>query len=243
LTLINVKRAKSGGSTPISAFLLSDTAGERIREFRIDRVASIGADETPVALDPFPKIILQLIPSSFSDFQFQVDLGQAKKFYMKSFGTSGLRRFRYNFDGWLGYDGEPTAFSYVQLFRSGTVETVDASTLRESSIPSVYFEKELFNTVRDLLKFQADIGVEPPLFALLTLINVKGYSMAVRDVIRRTPTPIDRDHLFVPEVIIESFESKNELVVKALVDPVWRACGFLETPYFNGEQQRFLWPR
>lgn len=114
-----------------SAFLLSEAAGERIRQFRVDRISLIGADETPVALDPFPKIVLHLVPSSFPDFQFQIDLGQAKTLYMKSLGTMGLGRFRYNFDGWLGYDGEPKAFSYVQLFRSGTVETVDASSLSD----------------------------------------------------------------------------------------------------------------
>lgn len=109
-------------------------------------------------------------------------------------------------------------------------------------IPGIFFERELLQTVKDLLKFQAELGVEPPIFALLTLIGVRGYSMAVgAGFLPRTPTPIERDHLFVPEVVVESFESTVDLIVKELVDPVWNACGFSETPNFKVDKQEFRW--
>ncbi len=50
-----------------STFIASESLAERIRQFRADRIAQIIANETPVPLEPSPKIVLHVLPlESFS---------------------------------------------------------------------------------------------------------------------------------------------------------------------------------
>ena len=45
-----------------SAFTLSEATTERIRNFRLDRIAKIAADETPIKLSAGAKLVLHVVP-------------------------------------------------------------------------------------------------------------------------------------------------------------------------------------
>lgn len=226
------------------AFNLSETITERIRNFRLDRISKIFANETPVPFYETAKIVLHLIPIiSFNPAQ-SYDIGEITS----HLGTIPLISAqggpsRYNFDGFLTYcidrrDEKGKSFSYAQLFRNGIIEAVEGLLLQRDNgqliIPSVAYEKELIKSLTDYLSLIKTLNVELPIFVFLTLMGVNGYSMALPSNYRTWNTQtIDRDVLQLPEVIIESYDVSADKVLKPCFDSIWNACGFPKDLYYN----------
>jgi len=230
-------------------FLLSETTAERIRLFRAERLGRIVADETPVALDKGAKTVLHIIPFGAFD--------PAAKFDMASFGddvwrflpigvSTTVSGYRYNLDGLLTYthSREPTSTrSYLQIFRDGSIEAVDASMLRAEGedlriIPSGRYEKKLLNALPRYLAIQKRLGVEPPFFIMLSLLGVLGYFVKPgRDDAfwRDGARPIDRDALLLPEVMVDSFECDPMEVMIPIFDMIWNASGWPRSMNYNEE--------
>ncbi|RCK72735.1 MAG: hypothetical protein ANABAC_1269 [Anaerolineae bacterium] len=224
------------------AFLLSETVADRIRDFRIQRVARIIAGETPVPLvskDRF-MLILHFIPySSFAikqDLDLQVCTNCSREyFYPHTF-------LRFNLDGLVFFLESSLVREYYQSFRSGQVEYVycgQFSKINEQPLlPSKSIEDTLINVSWNCLRYYQAISIEAPLFVLLTLSGVKGTRLELK-----IPYPpyfnnaqFDRDPVFIPEVMLDSFPAtKEELpnVLKPLRDAMWNASGFDSSPYFK----------
>ncbi len=225
------------------AFNLSETLIERVRHFNLDRASKILANETPESLAPTAKIVLHLIPIiSFNPAQ-SYDIGKiaSNPTCMPPIHSTGWN-WRYNLDGFLTYfkDREGKPWSYVQLFRSGIIEAVDASMLDASqdkrTIPSRLYEKELVESLSIYLSILKALNVEPPIFVFLDLFGVKGYSMAIPDYSSHHETrTIDRDVILLPEAIIESYDEKAEDILKSSFDSLWNACGFQRSFNYNDE--------
>jgi len=214
-------------------FALSETTAERIRNFRVKRLSKIVAGETPVALQEVPKIVLHIIPFSAFDPAAKINVSSLanKAGYFKPIYT-GVSGCRHNFDGFLTYDQSHEsgpANSYLQIFRNGSIEAVDAKILRPGPsgqiIPSSYYEERLLDAFSRYLTTQKQLGVNLPFFIMLSLLGVSGYIMAGPS----RPLyihPIDRDALLVPEVIVESFDCDLAEVMKPVFDTVWNAAGW-----------------
>lgn len=153
--------------------------------------------------------------------------------------------YRYNIDGFLtfGEDKNKKSYSYVQFFRSGIIEAVNGSMLEpykeKLQIPSVGYENELIKSLTNYLSLLQKLSTEPPIFVFLTLLGVKGYSMAVSErFVSAKSDVIDRDILQLPEVIIESYDINPEKVLKPCFDSIWNACGFPRDLYYNDAGKR-----
>lgn len=224
------------------AFNLSETITERIRNFRLDRISMIFANETPVPFYDNPKIVLHLVPIiSFNPAQ-SYDIAEIppQPVKMKPIYCSGWNH-RYNLDGFLTYSAyqEEKSHSYIQLFRNGIIEAVEGLLLRSRGekliIPSIAYERELLKSLTDYLSLLKTLNVELPIFVFLTLLGVKGYSMAVdtwRYDIEEFHT-IDRDILQLPEIVLEKYEVEAHKVLKPCFDSIWNACGFSRSLNYN----------
>jgi hypothetical protein len=138
---------------------------------------------------------------------------------------------RYNLDGYLTYSkakdiGE--ANSYVQLFRNGILEAVECSLLGNSNlkIPHVVFEEDIMNAFKSYISILEKLNVGMPIFAFLTLVDVKGYSMATDPSWIFRGNTIDKDVLSLPEIVTENSEFEVDKVLKPWFDIIWNACGF-----------------
>ncbi len=225
------------------AFNLSETMTERIRNFRLDRISKIFADETPVPFYTRPKTVLHLIPiisfnpaQSYDIGKIASHLGKMPPIYAHGWNN------RYNLDGFLTFSGrrEEESTSYVQLFRNGIIEAVDGGLLEpyqgSKTIPSGIYEDKLNESLSVYLSILKTLNVEPPLFIFLALLGVKGYSMAVGSDFRvHDSHTIDRDILLLPEVVLESFDIKAEEVLKPCFDCIWNACGFPRSFNYNDD--------
>lgn len=222
-----------------AAFALSETNAERLRNFRIERLSMITSGQTPISLpDETPKFVLHSLPISAFDPGARFDLATAnwrgddlQPICARSWSN------RHNFDGYLTYselsEGHP--YTYLQVFRTGGVEAVEAHIMTDHGqdnfrIPGEYYERELLESLKRFLSLQERMGVETPLFVMLSVLGVSGYVIDVGDrwsLERRVLSqPIDRDDLILPETIVESFESNPADIMKPIFDAVWNAAGW-----------------
>lgn len=227
-------------------FQLSATTAERIRNFRRERLSAIVADEIPVMLDRPARLVLHIIPLAAFEPSASLDLTRLK------LETDRLRPMRvaggwqspqFNFDGLFTHSSDnKVAYSYLQLFRSGIIEAVNTTLLHSPwasappMIPSEAYEVEILDALSRYIPLLKEVGVEPPLFIMLTLLGVKGYKMAYdRERYFDQGQPIDRDTLIVPEVLIESFDIKHSDIVRPIFDAVWNAAGWPRSMNYDEE--------
>lgn len=216
-----------------SAFALSESLPVRIRQFRDERLARILAGDTPVPLVKGAYIVLHVLPfSCFSiDSQFAAStlLTQGEHLYPLGL-RSGNRR--YNVDGVVSYSpvNDPPRKRYCQAFRSGAIESVDTGLLSIRGtrlISAAGFEPNVVTTVHAYLKALSSLNVPPPAVVLLSMLNVAGYEMAEPNrELRFEPTPIDRDTLLLPDVLVEDYSCNVPRVLRPIFDAVWNACGY-----------------
>lgn len=225
------------------AFTLSEAITERIRKFREERISRIYANETPVFFKGDAKIILHLIPIiSFNPAQrYGIEKVASQPGEMPPIYSHGWND-RYNLDGFVTYSGSVTEAShtYTQLYRNGIIEAVEGFLLSSSEdkkpfIPSIAYEKELIQSLHDYLKIMKNLGVELPILIFLTLVGVKGYYMYVGSAIDFRRSPIDRDILLLPEVIVENYDTAPDQTLKPCFDAVWNACGFPKSYNYDEE--------
>jgi len=219
------------------AFNLSETMTERIRNFRVDRISRIFANETPVPFYDTAKIVLHLVPIiSFCPAQsYGINEIASHHDKMRPINCSGWSH-RYNLDGFLTYSSgrEGKSHSYVQLFKNGIIEAVEGLLLDpfhnngELLIPGTAYENKLITSTQNYLSVLKTLNVELPVFIFLTLLGVKGYSMSAhkRGLWIDEGYTIDRDMLLLPEIVIESYDVNAADVLKPCFDSIWNACGF-----------------
>lgn len=232
-----------------SAVLLSETATDRIRDFRVDRIAKVRAGETSVVLGDTGKIMLQIVPFGVLGTPAQVvdpqQLAEAARGRLLPL-YGGIEGVRFNFDGFLMYDssGQPPdeePVGYLQVFRNGTIEAVDAKLLtprrEEKLIPITLVEQNLIEASGSYLRFQRDIGVEPPFFVMVTLMDVHGYRVpqARGHDARFNVHLIDRDILPIPELIVDEFDIDIPRMLKPALDAIWHAGDWPGSPHFDLE--------
>jgi schlafen family protein len=225
-----------------SVFALSETTAESIRSFRARRLTQLVANDCPVRLDPNPKLIFHLVPFSAFVPGAKVDLRvlQGETGLLRPMRANGWNGPRYNFDGlytFAVHDG--LSYSYVQVFRNGSIEAVNTSLLdpkraERKIIPSIAYEHSLRELLQRCFDIERKLEVEAPAVIMLSLLGIKGYEIAV------SPSryydqghPIDRDDIIIPEALIENFETPVDKSLRTILDPVWNAAGWPHSINFD----------
>jgi hypothetical protein len=216
-----------------SLALLSDSIAERVRHFRIERVMAVEAEETPIALMKGAAFILHLLPVAVFSGDVRLDVQVAHDdIGLLHTMAGGFRGSRINFDGCLTFgkrDEAGRTNSYVQFFRDGRIEAVDLEILDQGAIPSIYFERRIWETTGRLLKFLDHHAV----VIMLTATGVRGYSMSAG----RVPgaIPIDRDRLLIPEVMAENPNLDPAKLLQPCFDAIWNACALPRSQNYDRE--------
>ena len=229
-------------------FTLSETAAERIKNFRAERIAAIVEGAIPVQLKQGPKLVLHVVPYSTASTDRQFDLSTLR--HMHKDGR--MRRFfelSYNFEGLYMGSHAREGIHYFQVFRNGTLEFVTCL------LP--HFENEIYapgigrgvseSFMPPILEWHDTLDVSPPMIYLLSILNVRGQQMTRRQggnvhsgssdlsVIR----PItDKNHLLATEVLIDALERDPAKLMRHLrpaLDAVWQASGWPEAKGFDKE--------
>lgn len=225
-----------------SAFLLSETIAKRIKDFHVDRLSKIVSRELPIPLTNGPKIIFHIIPFTAFDIMKKIDLSffeRKMKMDLLTPGYDPRPNWRYNFDGIL-VAGKDRA--YVQAFRNGIIEYVDSGFTRCNQIEpdsivieGKRFDHLVYSALEKYVAAQRLIGIEPPLFVILSLQGVADCYIGTES----KPNPygsdkkIDRDLLIIPEGLIDNFEYNPDEIMKPILDAVWNAAGYDKSQSFD----------
>lgn len=230
-------------------FALSASATEQIRNFRIERLSKIAAGEVNVPLKGQHRLVLHLVPFAAFDPMTRFDLSAFtletdRLIPMDVVG--GWNRPRHNFDGLLSFaKSDGTCFSYLQLFRNGSVEVVNTSLLikheRENRAPERYiderYERHVIDTVTNVISLQKELGVEPPVFVMLSFLGVKDYIVAFSGTSEwGEGHAIDQQDLILPEEVIEDFDANVESLMQRIYQIVWNAAGYSRPPQRQGRR-------
>ena len=219
-----------------SAFVASESVAERVRQFRIERIDAILQGNAPEPLAGRSCMCIHMIPISAFDpaFSFDVTKVRAQGEPLPPIGRHGWNP-RVNFDGLLfsTATGTGEAAAYVQLFRNGVIEAVDCDMLAPTQldprstelIPSVLYEENVIQAVNDYSEFYKKYEMPTPVLVALSMLNVKGFHMAVRG-IPYGASPIDRDHLILPDRLAESLDFDAASFLRPCFDQIWNACGY-----------------
>jgi hypothetical protein len=228
-----------------AAFALSETTSERIRNFRVERLAQIVANNgTPIKLDETPYFVLHIVPVNAFDPAVRYDTSSMAHLskYMMPMGGRGMF-YRHNFDGYLTFSySEAAAYAYLQVYRNGIIESVRTSYERSANtgrrvLPSAEYEEDVLEALPRFLELQKQLGVEPPLLVMLSLLGVAGYGMTNEPSLLGAKI-IDRDALIVPEVLVDDFGTDPEEIMRDSFSAVWNAAGYERCMNYDASNRR-----
>jgi hypothetical protein len=228
-------------------FGMADTVAARTQAFRADRLSKIQFGDTPMPLAHGPKCVLHMVPFDAFTLQGRYDLSgfAAHPEVLANAGrwwaTSGFERSRYNFDGLVAYhphsdETQPTEW-YTQCFRNGIIEAVNMehnsrNQGEDTNLVGREYEGHVSGAAHNYLKIQCNMGVAPPVFALLTLLEMKGRKLSYRradvpSIAECLPGAVAfrEEHLVLPEIVFEDFECDVAKQMEPVFEIVWNAVG------------------
>ena len=233
-----------------TVILSSDTLTERLRSFRIERIGNVLSGQTPIALLDCTKIVMHLVPLTAYELTTRYDLslmlnsriGLLNPIYANFHDVP-----RYNFDGILAHDRystEAAGGSYVQVFRNGIIESVEGRLFSYSegkSLDMARIEEFLFQALGRYLKVQQNLGVNPPVVLMLSLLGVSGYYIDMgRPGIYRGDKIIHEDTLLLPEELIDDLDDEEQEIMKPIFDRIWNAAGWERSINYDANGKRIV---
>jgi hypothetical protein len=234
-------------------FTLAPQLADRIRDFRSNRVAQIVAGNPPVQLLDRTCLIMHVVPFAALDPRslLSLEVIENDPFTFPPFGAAAATRSRINFDGILRLsnadENNGAQRAYVQVFRSGIVESV-ASSIATGDRPedspmrllAIKIEGMLLSSGMHYLKELQAQGMEPPYAILVSLVGVKG--IAINEGARTNRfdddeiSILDRDQLHFAEVIIESIPNSVQefgAMLRPLIEQIANVAGRARSSSFG----------
>ena len=162
-------------------FTAAPQLADRVRDFRLDRLAKIAADQAPVRLLDRGSLIIHIVPLSALALPAVLPLEELSRDF-NSFSPIGSRTsqgMRINFDGLLKISNTDQAAqqrAYVQLFRTGVLEAVTSTIISTSKDQPIIFnlDDDIIFACTRYFRDLAGAGIEPPYALLISLLGVKG---------------------------------------------------------------------
>lgn len=235
-----------------SAFVANESFGEKLKNFRLDRLNRIISGETMVPMVSPHHVVLHLLPvegarndrfltgEDFRKLQNTLQISPPSK--GNSWGP------RTNFDGLLvnSETSERKSFSYLQFFRSGSVEIVDSYILQQKEIapnqqvqnwiPAGMHESRMIDFAKQALDALEVLGFQPPIILGLSLLNIRGFFLFRGSVGYFDGSyPVSKDHLITSEILLEDRLGLVENSLRPAFDQIWNACGIERSYNFDAQ--------
>jgi hypothetical protein len=236
----------AGGKYPLDvfelrqAFLGSGSLSERAREFRTERLGRLLAGDAPVPLSSARLVCVHLIPHASLAGATDIDLllvanrnELLEPLYASGWGP------RFNLEGVLAPSpaGNGTNMAYLQVYRSGILETVSSELFSDYeqyglAFPSRAFADHLVQFVERARRLIRAVAIEPPASLYVSLLNAKGATLAIGRQWTfyggHSPKPFDRETVLLREILLTEWEGDTRTILKSLNDELWRAAGYPE---------------
>jgi len=236
-----------------AGFIAAETASERVRRLRLERVTRIVALETPIPVAEGPKLILHALPVGASDVPWarflEIMRTEESQTAMALTPIGGQpTTWRFNLDGFVAHTlaNDLRRQCYTQLFRDGGLEVVSGRVLvridQQGGFYAWGMEATVIGRFAAYQKLWSSLGVPLPMLVTLSLIGIKGWR--VLGEVYGSPFgegSFDRDVAMSPEVIMTDLDTPADLVLRPLFAFVWNGGGWPRSP--NYREDRWVPPR
>lgn len=222
-------------------FSMAATAHDRIRAFRMERLALLRANEGPVRLASTQLIVLHMLPlSAFSSFsELDLELVHSQSRLLRPIGAETGMTPSFNFDGFINIRGGRQCNGYTQVFRNGVIEATKSDYIYEHEGRRIIHAEEngakLIEAIPPYLAALKELEVPPPIAIGITLLEAAGAYVGIGEKLGSRPQAIDRVDLLLPEVVVQSYGEEGDYhrAVRPAFDALWNAAGFSKSTYFN----------
>jgi hypothetical protein len=227
-----------------AGFLEVEAAHERVRRFRLDRVARVVAGETPIRIgDVGAKVIFHALPlTSFDVWPAFVKLAENKSqipSLITPLAGSG-NDWRYNLDGFVIYN--TTRHTYTQLFRDGGIEAAGAILHFDEGRGAFYglgIEQATILVLSRAQSLWRLLGVSGPILLGMGLSGVRGRKMLSGPYHFFDPeAPFENDVALIPDVLVDDENTPVDQALKPLFDVAWNAGGWEGSPFYGPDGER-----
>jgi len=225
-----------------AAFLAAETAYDRLRRLRIERVARALALETPAPTGEGPKLMLHALPINASaEVWPRVHAMQESEIGTKLPIIAGtVSTWRYNLDGFVAHTqrDDKSRQCYTQLFRDGGIEALSGGALAKHEERGGFYpwgmEQRVIGGLGQYQRFAESIGVIPPLLLGLTLSGVKGWKVLRGPYdFNDSDAVFDRDVVSPPEVMLSELAAPADVVLGPIFDLIWNGGGWPGSPNYR----------
>lgn len=225
-----------------AGFVSAETAFDRLRRFRVERVARALALETPVPVVAGPKLILHVLPVDAVDEAWARVLAMRENQIPNAFPLIGgaPATWRFNLDGFVLHTlkDDLSRQCYTQLFRDGGIEAFSGGALAFDARRGGFYprgiEEAVIGAVDRYQRFLETAGTIPPLLVGLTLSGVKGWKiLRGPDSFGDLDVVIDRDVVSPPEALASDPATPADVVLRPLFDFVWNGGGWPGSPNYR----------
>lgn len=233
-----------------AGFLTAETAYDRLRRFRAERVAQVLALETPAPMAEGPKLILHALPVNVADEVWARALNLKDHDLINALPLIGgtPATWRFNLDGFVIHTlrDDLSRQCYTQLFRPGGLEAVSGGMLAKDESRGGFYawgmEERIIAAVDRYRQLWETVAVTPPILIGLTLSGVKGWKVlrgpyGFSDV----DGALDRDVVTPPEVVFSDSAIPSDVILRPLFDFIWNGGGWPGSP--NYKDGRWVKPR
>jgi hypothetical protein len=228
-----------------SMFTLSPQLADKMRDFRIERIAKIAAGETPVSLIAPGSLVLHVVP--FSHFGLNPTISFAEVVSHPDLFATLKSRYavnrQVNFDGFVissnASGAEARQRAYTQVFRNGAVEAVTSVLRSDDKLDVRDISKWIVQYATMYVASLKQCGAEAPYAIMASLVGVKGkLIMTFPSQLDENGLKADRDQLHLTEVILEKVPSTLQecgVMLRPLLDQLANASGAVSSPNFDEE--------
>jgi hypothetical protein len=236
-------------------FLRSESQGQRVRDFRNERLSRILTSEGTPNLAPGAVLVMHLVPSEAALGLMQVDplayvpsLRRGAR-YLPLLARDGAGSPSINLDGalFLRHSGTPGVLpGYAVFFRNGFFEATlvyDSPHKRDSerlNLPSRAYEDACINLVDGFRAELRHLGISTEMTGMLTLLHANRVRLGLPEMDfgwTGQDGLFDRPHVVLPDVQLQA-DVASDLALKPVFDLLGQACGLAGSPYYDANGKR-----
>ncbi|WP_413943079.1 helix-turn-helix domain-containing protein [Bdellovibrio sp. HCB-162] len=223
------------------AFISSGLQMTQIKKFREYRVNQIDQLDTPVKIERTHTLIVHFFPThTFGEQLYTAKDLQEQRLVPQFLSRVDNHRIHYNLDGTVLSEFPNTnsgeSSSYLQLYRSGGIESVDTFYLRPfmgNNIHMGFLCERLLFVIQSYLRYARNLNLSGQFYIGVTLLKVSNFSTIMKERTTSPPQRFDRDLVMIPEVIITDDYQNVDIQIKPLLDMLCNAAGFQHCFFYN----------